>query len=516
MPKRVFTQIVLSGICLFSLYLCTSGLDRSLWLDESWVANSLLTPTLQQCLFYDAWLQTSPPLFLLLGRIPIALFGASNVTLRMIPFLMTAIAAVFSGLLFKRHLSRPYLLCAFLLLFCSPPVVYRAQDLKQYSTEMAASAVLLYLLSRYRECPTKQRFFVLLLVSALLIWLANALAFVIPGIAVAIALSTPASTKERIYRPIVYGASTGLSLTALYFFFTRPNWVPPLAQFFHWMAGRVTLKGQLADSATVLFKALAFPAEAAVPAVVATFTFLWALLPALVHLKRRRPLKDSAVYIACVSPCLLLIVAKIFGLYPMVERVLAFVLPGLVLQLVCSLETISNGLARRLRRPVAYGFLALSFVSVGLSYRHRGFDSFSVPIEDNQAATAYLIESVRESDTIYVHASLKEPFKLYSRLGGAPDMAVRYGNSAPPCCARNTPFSAGKASAGEALADFEQTVGAALPSRLWLLFTLRQDHWDFAGLDEGQFLYAHLRKRGCVSFPTPRFRGVVLIHMLCP
>ena len=37
-------------------------LGRSLWNDEAWVANSVLTDTLYRMFHYEAWLQTTPPL----------------------------------------------------------------------------------------------------------------------------------------------------------------------------------------------------------------------------------------------------------------------------------------------------------------------------------------------------------------------------------------------------------------------------------------------------------------------
>jgi peptide deformylase len=39
------------------------GFDRSLWQDESWVANSILSQTWHGMFYYDAWAQSTPPLF---------------------------------------------------------------------------------------------------------------------------------------------------------------------------------------------------------------------------------------------------------------------------------------------------------------------------------------------------------------------------------------------------------------------------------------------------------------------
>ena len=58
---------------------------RSLCVAESWVANSVLAGSLHDMFYYDPWLQTTPPLFLLLVRATVKMFGASNTTLRVMP-----------------------------------------------------------------------------------------------------------------------------------------------------------------------------------------------------------------------------------------------------------------------------------------------------------------------------------------------------------------------------------------------------------------------------------------------
>src|SRR5262245_35858381 len=109
------------------------GIDRSLWLDEAWVANSIREPTLARMFHYPDWLQTSPPAFLLLARGVVAAFGLSNLTLRMIPLAMGAIAV---GLLAATvtRLSTPALgLLAGTWLAIHPVAVEYSRSFKQYS-----------------------------------------------------------------------------------------------------------------------------------------------------------------------------------------------------------------------------------------------------------------------------------------------------------------------------------------------------------------------------------------------
>ena len=98
---RFATVALLALTLVLGLY----GIERSLWLDESWVANSVNAPTLGGMFYYPNWLQTSPPLFLLLARAAIRVFGLSTVVLRSVPVLLLLVLVVYlrpQGLLGRR------------------------------------------------------------------------------------------------------------------------------------------------------------------------------------------------------------------------------------------------------------------------------------------------------------------------------------------------------------------------------------------------------------------------------
>ena len=98
-------------------------LDRSLWLDEAWVANSMQAASLRGAFYYDEWLQTSPPLFIVIGRFFIYLFGTSNVALRVLPAFSGIIAVFLLSFLAFRLLRPSFALLAVLLFVFSPRVI---------------------------------------------------------------------------------------------------------------------------------------------------------------------------------------------------------------------------------------------------------------------------------------------------------------------------------------------------------------------------------------------------------
>jgi hypothetical protein len=103
------------------------------------------------------------------------------------------------------------------------------------------------------------------------------------------------------------------------------------------------------------------------------------------------------------------------------------------------LTIFDEGLGRILRHParisshclvpccfaLVFGYAALLYF--GPSYQPR---------EDAERAIAYLKENMDVKDTLYVHASMNEQFKLYSRKWSIDDRLVFYGDAGWPCCPR--------------------------------------------------------------------------------
>jgi len=58
---RSLILLILCGLLAAGVITRVQFLDRSLWLDEAWVANSIRAANLQQAIYYDDWLQTTPP-----------------------------------------------------------------------------------------------------------------------------------------------------------------------------------------------------------------------------------------------------------------------------------------------------------------------------------------------------------------------------------------------------------------------------------------------------------------------
>ncbi|HEY2842268.1 MAG TPA: glycosyltransferase family 39 protein, partial [Bryobacteraceae bacterium] len=156
-----FATLVLLG---FTLILGLYGIERSLWLDESWVANSVNAPTLGEMFHYPGWLQTSPPLFLLLARGVVRSFGLSTVALRSVPLLLSLAAVAGMLAASRRVVAAHFAVLATAILAFHPTTIEYFRAFKQYGGEVAATSLVLWAGIAYLQKPQRRQFWVLLAV----------------------------------------------------------------------------------------------------------------------------------------------------------------------------------------------------------------------------------------------------------------------------------------------------------------------------------------------------------------
>lgn len=136
--------------------------NRSFWIDEVYLSSSLIrmdfgelmTPPLD----YE---QKAPIGFLWLSKLAVLAFGKTEMALRLVP-LLCGIALLFVFRPVARRFLQPVgVAVAVGILALAPPLVYHAVEAKQYATEVLATAVTLWLYTRYHKQMSSQ---------ALLLW----------------------------------------------------------------------------------------------------------------------------------------------------------------------------------------------------------------------------------------------------------------------------------------------------------------------------------------------------------
>jgi uncharacterized membrane protein len=139
------TTIIVLGIVLrLTQYL----IDRSLWYDEALLALNILHRPLREIFQPLQYHQGAPIGFLVLEKLATTLAGKSELALRIVPF-----AAGIASLFLFSHVAKLFVsaksaLLALLLFALCPSLVYYSSEVKQYSSDVAVTLVLLWMLFR--------------------------------------------------------------------------------------------------------------------------------------------------------------------------------------------------------------------------------------------------------------------------------------------------------------------------------------------------------------------------------
>jgi hypothetical protein len=127
--------------------------NRSLWLDESFLAINLIDRTAGELLDALDFAQSAPPAFLLSEKGIIDILGDSERSLRLLPFVASIVALLLFAWLTRRLLS-PWAATLALALFAANDfLVYQASEVKPYSTDVLMTVVLLALLVQFERGP---------------------------------------------------------------------------------------------------------------------------------------------------------------------------------------------------------------------------------------------------------------------------------------------------------------------------------------------------------------------------
>jgi uncharacterized membrane protein len=125
--------------------------NRALWLDESLLSLNIIDRPFGELFHELSFNQAAPPGFLLVERASVALFGRSEYALRLFP-LVCGIASIFLFVKISRAFLAPAAAVVAIGLFSvSDALVYYSSEVKQYSTDVAASLLIFAVALRLRR-----------------------------------------------------------------------------------------------------------------------------------------------------------------------------------------------------------------------------------------------------------------------------------------------------------------------------------------------------------------------------
>jgi 4-amino-4-deoxy-L-arabinose transferase-like glycosyltransferase len=518
-------------------------IDKSIWSAEAWVANSVLADSYWHMLQYQNWLQTTPPLFLVLERISVHIAGPSVASFRAIPFALAILSLAMMAWLSRRILSPAFAVVCTTLVALSPPAVVFSKEVKQYSGDVAATCLLLLALWAYLERSDNRRYAFVMLAFVVALLLSYPAVVFIPMAIAALGVSHAAEkyTRASLRCDLQKGAALATLALAVcganYWFLVRPNtsalltdyWSAGYPRFSH-LPGAMRFYTEYFLGMFVYFY-LPIDAKNVLASVISSVGYIPVLLIGFgiiaILAVGIRSLRHNVRHLAavglCLSPLCVLFVLNLLRLYPINSRRLTlFMLPCITLCTSMVIEGFWTALTRRIRPQVAEWCERLIVIACVLSVLGFGvwsdnWSNYWFEDEDTAGALSFIKSHMEPEDTIYVHASIEEPAKLYFQILHWHPSDVRYGNTGWGCCKRNPEQRPADMNSVRdyVIGDFERVMQKKASGRLWLIFTGRDDGWPNFEREEPQIIAAYLYRNGCRKQLDKRFANEVVNQFVC-
>ncbi len=393
--------------------------NRSLWLDEALLALNILhrpASGLFQGLDYH---QGAPVGFLLLEKLATKLAGGGELTLRAFP-----LAFGFVGLFFFWRMAKLYVdpgaipFALSLFAFCGS-LIYYSSEVKQYSSDVAVTIMLLWLLSKLAGGPlTSDELVRSSALGALAIWVSHPAVFILSGAGLALLVfALVRNDWPRLARMSWVCGIWALSFAICYFVSLQPlskdhslldfwrDYFPP-QPLWSWKTLRFLIEGSLKlfdDPAQLLSSA---------GAVICVL--------GCINLAR----KNSLRFWLLSAPLLATALAGILHRYPLGGRFLLFALPILFLMIGEGAIAIAEA-GGRFARPVQIFLLVLLLAKpVWLDVRSLIYERNP---DDIKPAIQYAQAHQQPGDGWYVYHFARYQFWYYAQIYQMRPRLVRIG-----------------------------------------------------------------------------------------
>ena len=199
--------------------------NRNLWLDEAMLVRNILDRGPMELLNPLDYNQGAPILFLLLIKAATALFGSSELSLRLVPLLASLISLPLFILVSRYFLDRRHIPVAVCIFVFSRTLIYYSQEVKQYSTDVSVALALTYLSLRITESnnPRKIEMILLSLVGGIAVFLSHPAIFVLAGISTIFIILKVSNRLKLSFPGLGFIIAIWIaSFAGNYFLFLRP------------------------------------------------------------------------------------------------------------------------------------------------------------------------------------------------------------------------------------------------------------------------------------------------------
>lgn len=425
--SKILLALVLIGIFLRLFHLFD---NRSFWIDELYLNGNVIKMGFMDLITKPMDYEQKAPLgYLWMTKLAVILFGKGERALRLFS-VICGIGAVTFFVPVARFFLKPWsMLIAVGILALGEPFIYHSTEAKQYSAELFAAIIALYLFVRFQNVSTLSSLLVWGISGGILVWFSYSSIFVLAGIAIVVSINSllKKAWKDFSFKLIPFTIWL-VSFALVYYFFLRKyedsGWLknffevmynaympmPPSPKDLYWFAythymllernlGLLTKFGDHIKDYTLtqtFFRMPFLPLLLEVVAVVVLFR------------------KNKYFLFILAFPILLTLLASGFKFYPFYERFILFLAPLFIVLIAYGAES-TAGLFEKSKGEIIAPilFLLLLFPPFWNAIRFTIDPSHLYKKEYNREALLYVNDRYREGDAVYVYWNMNHAYKYY-------------------------------------------------------------------------------------------------------
>jgi hypothetical protein len=383
---------------------------RSLWLDEIYLAKSVLGRSLHDLLFTPLgdW-QAAPPGFLLLVHVFASIFGTGERSLRLVSILFGLASLPLMAAVARRVVGSGGTVVAVACFSFLGPLIYYSNELKPYVCDIVVSLAITLSALKWRDDPTFKRAAIATIVGAIGILFSFPAIFVLAGAGIWML------TREGTARgqAVAVGAIWALVFAVDYLVFLRPFTAseahPHLVQY--WLGQDAFMPHRPIDAIRWIFADLDrlarnpggmwldYPDAALIGLIIGI----------AVAIQRRGKL------LLLVAPLPIVLLASAIKQYPFGDRLALFFVPQYLLLIAAGVELLWTNLAGKVAAVAIAGCIVIPSAD-----RAMGYLFYPPGREESLAAYRWVAQHYQPGDAVYLTHFAEPSFHYYESQSGWP------------------------------------------------------------------------------------------------
>lgn len=466
--SKIFGFKLFIFLFLIALFLYFDNLGaHSIWLDEAWVANSVLQPNIKDMIFLrgsgiDSVPQANAPLFLMSVRFMVGIFDNGEAAFRLISALMATLSFILIYLLCKKLIhSESTALIATSLFGFNAVIVRYSQELKPYMGDIFFAILLFYLAEWYIEHKHELKYLLgLICTSVIAIFFSQPSIFIIAAVIARVLFAIYKENrnihgiihaqKEKILSLGIYAMMVFISYLCYFFFILRYN-ITNAAWTKDWIPYFIST-----DSITGVLSFLIYQSYSFFPYLfifVPFFMFLLFVIGIVAVIRQ----KNYPPLIYFLAPIILTILASAMQKYPYGGiRTGLFLTPLAFIFISCGIKS-SISLFKRYTKITAIVMLAI-IVMIPITSMAQHI-LMPRKLEEMRPVVEFYKQHALKTDYTYIHWYALQPYKFY--YGTFEGENIIHGS---------TPFNI-----TTDIYDINQAINKIAPNRLWLIVSHLQE-----------------------------------------